>query len=81
MELKPVVDVNSPLDPDDDDGDGTSDGNDNCPLDANPVRTIRTAMASVTSVTSALTRHPIQLWLQTLTHPFTGVLITTAMAS
>ena len=30
------VDVNSPLDPDDDDGDGTSDGNDNCPLDANP---------------------------------------------
>ena len=32
------VDVNSPLDPDDDDGDGTSDGNDNCPLDANPVQ-------------------------------------------
>ena len=30
------VDVNSPLDPDDDDGDGASDGNDNCPLDANP---------------------------------------------
>ena len=30
------VDVNAPLDPDDDDGDGTSDGNDNCPLDANP---------------------------------------------
>ncbi len=30
------VNVNAPLDPDDDDGDGTSDGNDNCPLDANP---------------------------------------------
>jgi len=32
------VDVNSPLDPDDDDGDGTSDGNDNCPLDSNPLQ-------------------------------------------
>ena len=32
------VNVNSPLDPDDDDGDGTSDGNDNCPLDANPAQ-------------------------------------------
>ncbi|MDB4048882.1 thrombospondin type 3 repeat-containing protein, partial [Luminiphilus sp.] len=30
------VNVNAPLDPDDDDGDGASDGNDNCPLDANP---------------------------------------------
>ena len=30
------VDVNSPLDPDDDDGDGASDADDNCPLDANP---------------------------------------------
>jgi hypothetical protein len=30
------VNVNAPLNPDDDDGDGTSDGNDNCPLDANP---------------------------------------------
>ena len=32
------VNVNSPLDPDDDDGDGASDGNDNCPLDANPLQ-------------------------------------------
>ena len=30
------VDVSSPLDPDDDDGDGASDADDNCPLDANP---------------------------------------------
>ena len=32
------VNVNSPLDPDDDDGDGASDANDNCPLDANPLQ-------------------------------------------
>ena len=30
------VNVNAPLDPDDDDGDGASDADDNCPLDANP---------------------------------------------
>ena len=32
------VDVSSPLDPDDDDGDGASDADDNCPLDANPLQ-------------------------------------------
>ena len=32
------VNVNSPLDPDDDDGDGASDADDNCPLDSNPAQ-------------------------------------------
>ncbi|MDC1116969.1 thrombospondin type 3 repeat-containing protein, partial [Luminiphilus sp.] len=32
------VNVNAPLDPDDDDGDGASDADDNCPLDSNPLQ-------------------------------------------